>query len=107
MASLLKCATDSGQSSETAAPRVWESEIRSQAELADLVSFASPRRLGPDEIALARMLWSILGELEMIEWTGTLPGGLPWNRQVWWRVELWRAFWRERDRMLIRESEEP
>ena len=38
-----------------------------------------------------------LGELEMVVWTGELPGGVAWTEQVWWRVELWTAFWRARD----------
>ena len=100
----MQWAVDSGQWSVTAGARVRESEIRSQREIADLVSLTA-RHATAHDLILAQLLRNILEELELCEWTGMLPGGLPWTQQVGWRVELWRAFWQERDLALLRENE--
>ncbi|MFQ6133600.1 MAG: hypothetical protein ACE5R4_16285 [Armatimonadota bacterium] len=75
-------------------------DFTTQAELAALEPEAGVRRasrgLGRDVLPLL-IAEAVLSELEMAAWTGELPGGRPWSRQVWWRVALWEAFWRERD----------
>ena len=111
-ASLVQWAVDSRQWSVTVgqgtAHTLRESEIRSQEELADLIpSWERSEYASAEDIALAELLRSLLEELELCEWTGILPGGLPWTHQVWWRVELWRTFWQERDLRLLRASEGP
>jgi hypothetical protein len=98
-ASLLQWAVDSGQWAVTATAQVRESEIRSQEEAARLLLPARRQHAAPGDIVVAQLVRSVLEELEMFEWTGALPGGKAWSEQVWWRVELWRAFWRERDRV--------
>jgi len=60
---------------------------------------ARVRHASAEDLVIAELLRAVLEELELSEWTGALPGGKAWSEQVWWRVELWRAFWRERDRM--------
>jgi len=81
-------------------------DFASQAELAALDPGMGLRRgarrpLARDLLPLL-VAEAVLSELEMMTWTGQLPGGLPWTEQVWWRVELWQAFWRARDEALGR-----
>jgi len=88
----------SDQWSVTATTVVRESELHSQDEAARVLLPARPRHATADDLATASLLRCVLEELELFEWTGAPPGGLAWSQQVWWRVELWRAFWQERDR---------
>ena len=77
------------------------------------VSPSTPRREGRDFISqqqlqlleptpatsygvqplVAHLTATLLRELRMFERTGQLPGGVSWDEQPAWRVELWEAFW--------------
>ena len=74
-----------------------------QAEAARLMAAEHPRRVaGAPGWALLAL--TALRELAMFEWSGSLPGGLPYSRQPGWKVELWEAYWWGRSRGMARSS---
>lgn len=81
-------------------------DFASQAQLEHLaagtITASAPAR-APFATGL-RLARAALDDLEMLTWTGTLPDGCSWSRHAWWRVQLWQAFWRERDLQVLRRA---
>jgi hypothetical protein len=63
-----------------------------------------PRTADPQTAVGLRLARAALDDLEMLTWTGALPDGCSWSRHAWWRVQLWQAFWRERDLQILRRA---
>ena len=49
--------------------------------------------LSPYDMALARFVNFRLAEAAFVRELHTLPDGLPINRQPWWKLAIWEAFW--------------
>ena len=80
-----------------------QSELESQEGQGQTDS-ADPRSVSETEAGQAALSEAVLDELEMFVWTGQLPGGSCWSKQVWWRVDLWKSYWESRDEEILRVS---
>ena len=71
-------------------------DFSSPQELARSAHAASPKSLHePVGLALAA---AVLREILWMLWTGSPPGGVPWDEQPAWRAELCEAFFIEWER---------
>ena len=45
------------------------------------------------EVALATFVEARISEAVMAKELHAWPDNRPWNRQPWWMLEIWKAFW--------------
>ena len=73
-------------------------DFRDQSQLGELLSHlqtSQPHSNKPENstrLLAAKLTAAVLDELQMLDYTGLLPGA-GWSQQPAWRTELWRTYW--------------